>query len=39
MTETTKGSETVTFDREPNTNGFQRGMVTFMSWLPVEWIL
>ena len=38
-TETTEGGETLTFDNEPNTSAFQRGMVTFMSWLPVEWIL
>ncbi|MCU4652976.1 phospholipase D family protein [Roseibacterium sp. SDUM158016] len=38
-TETIEGGEVVTFDREPNTSAFQRGMVTFMSWLPVEWIL
>src|SRR6056297_1946014 len=38
-TETTPDGETITFDREPNTSAFQRGMVTFMSWLPVEWIL
>jgi len=38
-TETTESGETITFDFEPNTSGFQRGMVTFMSWLPVEWIL
>lgn len=37
--ETTQSGETITFDREPNTSGFQRGVVTFMSWLPVEWIL
>jgi putative cardiolipin synthase len=38
-TETTEEGETITFDREPNTSAFNRGMVTFMSWLPVEWIL
>jgi putative cardiolipin synthase len=38
-TETTADGQTITFDREPNTTAFQRGMVTFMSWLPVEWIL
>lgn len=37
--ETTEGGETISFDREPNTSAFQRGLVTFMSWLPVEWIL
>jgi putative cardiolipin synthase len=38
-TEEMPGGELITFDREPNTSAFQRGMVTFMSWLPVEWIL
>jgi len=38
-TEAAEGGEATVFDREPNTTAFQRGMVTFMSWLPVEWIL
>jgi putative cardiolipin synthase len=38
-TGTTADGQTISFDREPNTTAFQRGMVTFMSWLPVEWIL
>lgn len=38
-TETRPDGEVLTFDREPNTTAFQRGLVTFMSWLPVEWIL
>lgn len=27
------------FEVEPNTSAFQRAVVTFMSWLPVEWML
>ena len=38
-TETLDGGEQIVFDREPNTSAFRRGMVTFLSWLPVEWIL
>ncbi|MFG6528351.1 phospholipase D family protein, partial [Sulfitobacter sp. M23508] len=28
-----------THDREPNTSAIERGVVRFMSWLPIEWIL
>lgn len=28
-----------TYDVEPNTNVFQRGLVKFMTWLPIEWLL
>ncbi len=38
-TETTAGGEVATFDREPNTSAFDRGMVTFLGWLPIEWML
>ena len=38
-TETTAGGEAITHLSEPNTGAFQRGMVTFMSWLPFEWML
>ena len=38
-TQTLENGGTTTFQTEPNTSAFQRGMVTFMSWLPVEWIL
>ncbi|GAA0300733.1 phospholipase D family protein [Rhodovulum strictum] len=33
------GGEVVTFAREPNTTALQRGLVTVMSWLPLEWLL
>jgi len=33
-----EGSEQ-NWDTEPNTSAFKRGVVTFMSWLPVEWML
>lgn len=29
----------VIWEEEPNTTAFQRGMVRFLSWLPVEWML
>ena len=32
------GSEKI-WTKEPNTSAFQRGLVTFMSYLPIEWIL
>jgi len=28
-----------TYDVEPNTTAFQRAIVRFMSWLPIEWML
>lgn len=37
-TEAVEGDDPVIYDREPNTSAVRRGMVTFMSWLPVEWI-
>jgi putative cardiolipin synthase len=33
------GGAAVIYDVEPNTSAFERGMVRFMSWLPIEWIL
>ena len=37
--EETEAGEEVIHEEEPNTSGFQRGMVRFMSWLPFEWML
>ncbi len=38
-TEESEEGEIITHDAEPNTSGFQRGWVRFMSWLPIEWVL
>jgi putative cardiolipin synthase len=38
-TEVREGGDVVTYGTEPNTTAMQRGVVRFMSWLPVEWIL
>jgi len=37
--ETRPDGRVITFESEPNTTSFQRGMVAFMSWLPFEWML
>ncbi|WP_253913133.1 phospholipase D family protein [Pseudoruegeria sp. HB172150] len=38
-TETEESGEITTYDHEPNTTAFKRGVVKFMSWLPIEWML
>ncbi|OWU73558.1 phospholipase D family protein [Marinibacterium profundimaris] len=37
--EETEGGETVTYDDDPKTSGFQRFMARVVGWLPVEWML
>ncbi len=37
--EITNTGESITYTTEPGTSAFQRGIVRFLSWLPIEWIL
>jgi putative cardiolipin synthase len=33
------GAEEVILHEEPATGAIKRGLVTFMSWLPIDWLL
>ncbi|NVK61116.1 MAG: phospholipase D family protein, partial [Rhodobacteraceae bacterium] len=37
--ETAEDGTVTTLHDEPETGAFKRGLVRFMSWLPIEWLL